>query len=127
MLKIVFRSLAMLQGNAIVGQSGGPTSVINSSLCGVVQGCFELGQKYADSKIDKVIGIQYGDARFKLRRRRALRRPLRQARGRARARSDEGRPVRRLPDDRSRRRLAPRRRRARQEGPRGRSSHHPRP
>ena len=50
----------MLQGNAIVGQSGGPTSVINSSLCGVVQGCFELGQKYADSKIDKVFGMQYG-------------------------------------------------------------------
>ena len=50
----------MFQGNAIVGQSGGPTSVINSSLCGVVQGCFELGQKCADSKIDKVFGMQYG-------------------------------------------------------------------
>ncbi|MCF0235082.1 MAG: diphosphate--fructose-6-phosphate 1-phosphotransferase [Thermoguttaceae bacterium] len=50
----------MFQGNAIVGQSGGPTSVINSSLCGVVQGCFELGQKFADSKIDKVFGMQYG-------------------------------------------------------------------
>ena len=50
----------MFQGNAIVGQSGGPTSVINSSLCGVVQGCFELGQKSADSKIDKVYGMQYG-------------------------------------------------------------------
>ncbi|MBQ9874514.1 MAG: diphosphate--fructose-6-phosphate 1-phosphotransferase [Thermoguttaceae bacterium] len=50
----------MFQGNAIVGQSGGPTSVINSSLCGVVQSCFELGQKSADSKIDKVFGMQYG-------------------------------------------------------------------
>lgn len=50
----------MLQGNAIVGQSGGPTSVINSSLCGVVQGCFELGQKNADAKIDKVLGMKYG-------------------------------------------------------------------
>ncbi|MBQ9371017.1 MAG: diphosphate--fructose-6-phosphate 1-phosphotransferase [Thermoguttaceae bacterium] len=50
----------MFQGNAIVGQSGGPTSVINSSLCGVVQGCFELGQKSADSKIDKVFGMKYG-------------------------------------------------------------------
>ena len=50
----------MFQGNAIVGQSGGPTSVINSSLCGVVQGCFELGQKNADSKIDKVFGMKYG-------------------------------------------------------------------
>ena len=27
----------MLKGNAIIGQSGGPTSVINSSLCGVVE------------------------------------------------------------------------------------------
>lgn len=27
----------MLQGNALIGQSGGPTSVINSSLCGIVQ------------------------------------------------------------------------------------------
>lgn len=50
----------MFQGNAIVGQSGGPTSVINSSLCGVVQGCFDLGQKSADSKIDKVFGMQFG-------------------------------------------------------------------
>ena len=50
----------MFQGNAIVGQSGGPTCVINSSLCGVVQGCFELGQKNADSKIDKVLGMKYG-------------------------------------------------------------------
>ena len=50
----------MFQGNAIVGQSGGPTSVINSSLCGVVQSCFELGQKDPNSKIDKVYGMQYG-------------------------------------------------------------------
>ncbi len=50
----------MFQGNAIVGQSGGPTSVINSSLCGVVQSCYELGQKSADSKINKVFGMQYG-------------------------------------------------------------------
>ena len=27
----------MLKGNAIVGQSGGPTSVINSSLAGVIE------------------------------------------------------------------------------------------
>ena len=26
----------MLKGNAIIGQSGGPTSVINSSLAGVI-------------------------------------------------------------------------------------------
>ena len=27
----------MLKGNAIIGQSGGPTSVINSSLAGVIK------------------------------------------------------------------------------------------
>jgi len=27
----------MLKGNAIIGQSGGPTSVINSSLCGIIE------------------------------------------------------------------------------------------
>jgi len=27
----------MLRGNALVGQSGGPTSVINASLAGVVE------------------------------------------------------------------------------------------
>ena len=32
----------MAKGNAIVGQSGGPTSVINSSLAGIVQGCGEV-------------------------------------------------------------------------------------
>ena len=48
----------MLQGNAIVGQSGGPTSVINASLCGVVQSCFQL--VHSDSKIEKVYGMQYG-------------------------------------------------------------------
>lgn len=50
----------MFKGNAIVGQSGGPTSVINASLCGVVQGCFQLGSQSADSQIDKVFGMQYG-------------------------------------------------------------------
>ncbi len=27
----------MLQGNAVIAQSGGPTAVINSSVCGAVQ------------------------------------------------------------------------------------------
>lgn len=51
----------MFQGNAILGQSGGPTSVINASLCGLIQGCLELGQTGKnDSKIDTVYGMQYG-------------------------------------------------------------------
>ena len=28
-----------MKGNALIGQSGGPTSVINASLVGVVDGC----------------------------------------------------------------------------------------
>jgi len=39
--------------NAIMGQSGGPTAVINSSLAGVIQGCRER-------KIPKLYGMRYG-------------------------------------------------------------------
>ena len=44
----------MLKGNAIIGQSGGPTSVINSSLAGVIDGArgFE--------GIERVFGMNYG-------------------------------------------------------------------
>ncbi|MBE6428560.1 MAG: 6-phosphofructokinase [Planctomycetaceae bacterium] len=45
----------MLKGNAIIGQSGGPTSVINSSLCGVIQAC----AKYPEA-IGKIYGMRYG-------------------------------------------------------------------
>ncbi|MGQ9504455.1 MAG: 6-phosphofructokinase [Thermogutta sp.] len=44
----------MLRGNAIVGQSGGPTSVINASLCGVIEGCRESFQ------IERCLGMRYG-------------------------------------------------------------------
>ena len=44
----------MLQGNAIIGQSGGPTAVINASLCGIVQEC--LAQK----AIRKTLGMRFG-------------------------------------------------------------------
>lgn len=44
----------MLQGNAIVGQSGGPTSVINASLVGVVEACLK------HNRIDAVYGMRYG-------------------------------------------------------------------
>ncbi|MDO4570590.1 MAG: 6-phosphofructokinase [Planctomycetia bacterium] len=45
----------MLQGNAIIGQSGGPTSVINASLCGVIQTCL----KHPEA-IEKIYGMRYG-------------------------------------------------------------------
>ncbi len=44
----------MLKGNAIIGQSGGPTSVINSSLAGVIDGAMK------SEKIDQVYGMNYG-------------------------------------------------------------------
>ncbi len=44
----------MLHGNAVIGQSGGPTSVINASLCGIIQEC--LAQK----AIGKTLGMRFG-------------------------------------------------------------------
>ena len=35
-----------LSGNAVVGQSGGPTSAINATLAGVIAGCLEKGRDY---------------------------------------------------------------------------------
>jgi len=42
-----------IRGNVLVGQSGGPTAVINASLCGVYQTAKELG-------VNKVYGMLYG-------------------------------------------------------------------
>jgi len=44
----------MLQGNAIIGQSGGPTTVINASLCGVVE------QWLHRHAAGRVLGMCYG-------------------------------------------------------------------
>jgi 6-phosphofructokinase 1 len=44
----------VLKGNAIVGQSGGPTSVINASLAGVID-----GSKQFDG-IENMLGMRYG-------------------------------------------------------------------
>jgi 6-phosphofructokinase 1 len=44
----------MIKGNALIGQSGGPTSVINSSLAGVIQAALET------SFIDRIYGMHYG-------------------------------------------------------------------
>ena len=44
----------MLHGNAIIGQSGGPTSVINASLCGIIQACL------AEKAIAKTLGMRFG-------------------------------------------------------------------
>ena len=44
----------MLKGNAIIGQSGGPTSVINSSLAGVVDSAGKF------DGIEKLFGMRFG-------------------------------------------------------------------
>lgn len=43
-----------MKGNAVIGQSGGPTSVINSSLAGVVHQCQTMGLA------DNLYGMNYG-------------------------------------------------------------------
>jgi len=43
-----------LKGNLIVGQSGGPTAVINNSLCGVIQ------QAQKHSEIENIYGMVHG-------------------------------------------------------------------
>ena len=50
----------MFEGNAIIGQSGGPTSVINASLCGVIQTCIKNGQVGQSARINKILGMKYG-------------------------------------------------------------------
>ncbi len=44
----------MLKGNALVGQSGGPTTVINASLAGVIEGAIRA------RAIDRVLGMRFG-------------------------------------------------------------------
>ncbi|UCF36522.1 MAG: diphosphate--fructose-6-phosphate 1-phosphotransferase [Acidobacteriota bacterium] len=44
----------MFKGNAIIGQSGGPTSVINASLAGVIDAALQ------SREIDRVFGMRFG-------------------------------------------------------------------
>ncbi len=43
-----------MKGNAIIGQSGGPTSVINASLCGVIEACRQVAD------IENAYGMRFG-------------------------------------------------------------------
>ena len=42
-----------IQGNAVIGQSGGPTSAINATLAGVISGCLDAG-------FEKIYGMKNG-------------------------------------------------------------------
>ena len=46
--------MASIQGNAVIGQSGGPTSVINQSLVGVIQAAKKAGH------INELFGSRHG-------------------------------------------------------------------
>lgn len=43
-----------MKGNAIIGQFGGPTAVINSSLCGLIQ------EGLKSKKVEKILGMRFG-------------------------------------------------------------------
>lgn len=46
-----------MAGNAVIGQSGGPTAVINQSLVGVIEA---LGAAQKEGKIGKILGAKHG-------------------------------------------------------------------
>ena len=46
--------LLFYKGNAIIGQFGGPTAVINSSLCGLIQ------EGLKSKKVEKILGMRFG-------------------------------------------------------------------
>ena len=50
----------LIPGNAVIGQSGGPTAVINESLVGVVQGLRAAGAGLPGNPIRKVLGMHHG-------------------------------------------------------------------
>ncbi len=49
--------MSILYGNAVVGQSGGPTSAINATLAGVIRGAIKAKQ---EGVIDTLYGMRYG-------------------------------------------------------------------
>jgi 6-phosphofructokinase 1 len=50
----------LVPGNAVIGQSGGPTAVINESLVGVVQGLRKAGAGFPGNPIKKILGMRHG-------------------------------------------------------------------
>lgn len=50
----------LVAGNAVIGQSGGPTAVINQSLVGVVEGLRAAGAGTSGNPIKKILGMRHG-------------------------------------------------------------------
>lgn len=53
-------SIDLVKGNAVVGQSGGPTAVINESLVGVIEGLRRAGAGNPGNPIKKILGMRHG-------------------------------------------------------------------
>ena len=47
----------ILKGNAVVGQSGGPTAAINATLAGVIRGALDARE---EGIIENLYGMRYG-------------------------------------------------------------------
>lgn len=50
----------LIEGNAVIGQSGGPTAVINQSLVGVVEGLVAEGAGKPGNPIKRILGMRHG-------------------------------------------------------------------
>ncbi len=50
----------LITGNAVIGQSGGPTAVINQSLVGVIEGLRTAGAGTSGNPIKKILGMRHG-------------------------------------------------------------------
>ena len=50
----------LINGNAVIGQSGGPTAVINQSLVGVIEGLRSAGAGTSGNPIKKILGMRHG-------------------------------------------------------------------
>lgn len=55
-------AIDLIKGNAVIGQSGGPTAVINESLVGVVEGLRAAGAGNPGNPIKKILGMRHGVA-----------------------------------------------------------------
>ncbi len=51
---------SLIEGSAVIGQSGGPTAVINQSLVGVVQGLRARGAGRPGHPIRRILGMRHG-------------------------------------------------------------------
>ncbi len=50
----------LIKGNAVIGQSGGPTAVINESLVGIIEGLRQTGAGTDGNPIRKILGMRHG-------------------------------------------------------------------